>query len=302
MSRLDLVIAGTSVAVQLDGAMAALHTPLRDMFRGFLAPAGSATLRLTVSYEHRTAFSQFAAHPALLTQTEDSAPLLRRVTELYPFDGPLVIGFRNGILAYRVGAQEALLYLFRSEDRNILVGSLLKLLFLFLAVVMVEQDKLMIHGAGLRFGSEGALFLGVSGAGKSTVAGHATRDDLLSDDAPVVAREGMSFTIHASPFSQVDLFDGKAADHHRREALLTRLVFLRQAACLALEPRDKRTVVAELLREHVHGFAVMDGELRRRAFAFCCDLCAAVPGFNLFFQNDARFLTLFDRRASRTEP
>ncbi len=302
MSRLDLVIAGTLVAVQLDGAMAALQSQLRDIFRGFLAPAGSAAVRLIVSYDHRTAFNQFAANPALITQTEDSVPLLRRVAELYPFDRPLVIGFRNGILAYRVGAQEALLYLFRSEERNILVGSLLKLLFLFLAVVMVERDRLMVHGAGLRLGSEGTLFLGVSGAGKSTVAGYAARNDLLSDDAPMITRNGRSFAIHASPFSQVDLFDRKAADHHRREAPLTRLVFLRQADRLALEPRDKRSVVAELLREHIHGIAVMGGELRGRAFAFCCDLCAAVPGFDLFFQNDAHFLTLFEGQDSRTEP
>jgi len=182
------------------------------------------------------------------------------------------------------------------------VGSLLKLLFLYLAIVLAEQDRLMVHGAGIRTGSEGSLFLGVSGAGKSTIAGYANREGVLSDDAPVISRDGAQFAIHASPFSQVDLFDRKTADHHRKEAPLTRLVFLEQANRLELAPRDKRSVLAELVRDHIHGFDVMNGELRVRTFGLCCDLCAAVPGFDLFFEKDDRFLSLFEPRASHGCP
>ena len=151
----------------------------------------------------------------------------------------------------------------------------------------------MIHGAGLRLGSEGSLFIGASGSGKTTLAGYASRDGVLSDDAPVITRAGGSFRIHASPFSQVDLFDPKARDHHRKEAPLARIVFLKQSNRLALERREKQSALAEIIRDHIHGFDCMDRDSKTGAFRFCCDLCASIPAFDLSFQRDDRFLSLF---------
>ena len=123
----------------------------------------------------------------------------------------------------------------------------------------------------------------------------------MSDDAPVIGRDGGSFTIYASPFSQVDLFSEKAADHHRKEASLARIVFLRQAKRLKLEPRDKQSALAELLRDHIHGFDIMDRDLRVRVFKFCCEMCASVPGFDLHFPKDNSFLSLFEEPSSRSD-
>ena len=293
MKRLNLVIAGTAVMIQMEGAIAALHPQLRGIFRGFLEPRALPDARITVSYDHHERSPAFAALPLRISPEDRQTPALRRIAGLYPRDPPLLIGFRNGILAYRVGSRKAVLHLFPSERATLLVGSLLRLLFLFTGIVMVEESRLMLHGAGLKMEPEGALFLGMSGAGKSTVAGRAGRECVLSDDAPVIARTGAAFRIHASPFSQVDLFEEKAADHHRNSAPLTKLVFLRQADRLALEPRDKRSTLAELVRDHIHAFDVMDRELRVRAFELCCALCDSVPGFDLFFRNDDRFLSLF---------
>ena len=294
MKKMTVIIAGTSVVIETDEAIATLLGPLNELFRGFLTPRRPATIRLTVSYNHRETFRKFTALPLRLASAKERKSLMRQVKVRYPFsDAPLVIGFLNGILAYNGYSQRGHIYLFRSSGKNFIIGSLHKLLFLFMAVVLTEQGKLMIHGAGLTLGSEGCLFVGTSGSGKTTVAGYAPREGVLSDDAPVVTRNGGGFTMHASPFSQVDLFDCKAADHHLKEAPLRRLVFLRQANRLELECRDKRSALAELLRAHIHGFDFMDRDLRTRVFQFCGDLCAAVRTFDLHFQKDNRFLSQF---------
>ncbi|MHB9099608.1 MAG: hypothetical protein ACYC5X_17515 [Syntrophales bacterium] len=294
MKKMIVIIAGTSVLIEPDEAIATLLNPLNEVFRGFLEPRGPATIRLTVSYNNLETFRKFSAFPLRLTPNEDRKSLMRQVQERYRFsEAPLVIGFLNGILAYNGYSQRGHLYLFRSNGKNFIMGSLHKLLFLFMAIALTEQGKLMIHGAGLRLGSEGCLFVGDSGSGKTTVAGYAPREGVLSDDAPVVTRNGGEFTIHASPFSQVDLFDSKAADHHRQEAPLRRLIFLKQADHLELECRDKRSALAELLQAHIHGFDIMDKDLRTRVFQFCGDLCAAVHTFDLYFQKDNRFLSQF---------
>ena len=296
MKQMIIVIAGTSVAIQADEAIAFFLTPLRDFFRGFLKPRGRTTAQLIISYNHLVTLRKFKTSPIPLSQKQDGETLkiVRYVEKLYPFsETPLLIGFLNGVLAYNVHSQTGHIYLFRSGGKNFILGSLHKLLFLFMAIITTEQDKIMIHGAGLRLESEGCLFVGDSGRGKTTVAGYAPREGVLSDDAPVITQNGGLFTIHASPFSQVDLFDGKAADHHRKNSPLTKLIFLNQATCLDLKMRDKRSALAELVSNHIHGFDCMDRELKTRAFRFCCDLCASVPAFDLYFQNDNHFLSLF---------
>jgi hypothetical protein len=296
MKKTVLVIAGTSAAVQTDDAIAFFLPLLQDFFRGFLKQRGPATAQLTLSYHHLGTLRQLNDSPIPLPkQDRTTGEILRHLhlETLYPLsDASLLIGFRNGVLAYNVLSQKGHLFLFRSDGQNLILGSLHKLLFLFLAIVLAEEGKFMLHGAGIRMGSEGCLFLGASGAGKSTVAGHVDRKSLLSDDAPVITQDGRSFVLHASPFSQVNLFDVKAANQHRREAPLTRLAFLKQSNRLGLEHRERRSALAELVRNHVHGFDVMDRDLKTRAFRFCCDLCESVPAFDLYFQKNRRFLSL----------
>ena len=100
------------------------------------------------------------------------------------------------------------------------------------------------------------------------------------------------FKIHASPFSQVNLFENKSANHHRKEAFLTKLIFLNQANHTDLKRRDKRSAMAELLQDHIHGFDIMDGDLKASVFHFCCDLCGSIPAFDLYFQKNDQFLSL----------
>jgi len=295
MKQMILVIAGTFVAIEMDEAIAFFLTPLKDFFRGFLKQRGKEAIPVTISYNHFVTLRKFKAFPIGLSQEKDRETLriLHHVEKLYPFsDKPLLIGFLNGVLVYNLHSQKGHIYLFRSKGKNFILGSLHKLLFLFIAIVMAEQNKLMIHGAGVSIKSEGCLFLGASGAGKSTVAGYVERDNVLSDDAPAITKDGGLFKIHASPFSQVNLFENKSANHHRKEAPLTKLIFLNQANHTDLNRRDKRSALAELLRNHIHGFDIMDRDLKASVFHFCCDLCGSVPAFDLYFQKNNQFLSL----------
>lgn len=297
MKKMTIVIAGTSMTIQMDEALAFLLTPLQDFFCGFLKQqGGSTTIQVTLSYNHFDTVRKFADLPRLLPHRKDgkTVKILSRVEELYPFsEETVLIGFLNGVLAYNVRSQRGHLHLFRSTGKNFLMGSLYKLLFLFMAIAMAEQNKFMIHGAGIVRKSEGFLCLGASGAGKSTVAGYVSREDVLSDDAPVISKERGGFTIHASPFSQVNLFEKKAVNHHQNEAPLTKLMFLKQANHVDLKFRDKRSALAELLQKHLHGFDLMDRELKVSVFHFCYELCSSVPVFDLYFQKDGQFLLLF---------
>jgi hypothetical protein len=297
MRKLFLSIAETSVAIQADEAIAFFLPLLMDFYRGFLEKRASGkTLQVTLSYNPLATHRRFKAIPTRLPQKKKGPPSHGSLADIgkgYPLsDESLLVGFLNGVLAYNARSRQGHICLFRSPGKNLILGSLHKLLFLFMAIALAEQNKFLIHGAGLNILSEGNLFLGHSGAGKSTVAGYAGTKTILSDDAPVVTEDGSAFTIHASPFSQAGLFETKEANHHQRKAPLERLIFLRQASHTELRGRDGRSALAELIQHHIHGFDIMDRALKASAFHFCCEMCRSIPAFDLYFQKDNQFLSL----------
>lgn len=295
MKKLLIVIAGISVAISGDEKAAPLLDPLQRLFRGFLIPQSDNSVTVSLSYEHSVTLRKFRAEPIRLSTTIDreTTRIINHVAKRYPVsEKTLLVGFFNGVLAYNVHSRSAHIFLFRSKGKNLLMGSLYKLLFIFTSFLMAAQKKLLAHGAGLRINAQGNLFLGISGAGKSTVAGFFPAGDVLSDDATVIENRGGHFQIHPSPFSQVNMFEKKGETHHRQEAPLERIIFLKKAERLALHPRNRQSAMAELLALHIHYFDLMDRELKTAVFNFCCDLCAAIPSFDMDFQKNDGFLSL----------
>jgi hypothetical protein len=271
---------------------------LRERFPGFLAkkPASAEDpVRVSLYYEHFVTLRKFRAEPTRLSAEQDreTARIIHHVAKRYPVsEKTILVGFLNGALAYNVSSREAHIFLFRSKGRNFFIGTLYKLLFILTSFFMAERHKLMIHGAGLRIHARGNLFVGVSGAGKSTVAGYVPAEDVLSDDATVIEKKGGGFRMHASPFSQINMFEKKSGNYHRKKADIARIVFLKKAKRLSLKPRNSQTALAELLLHHIHCFELMDAELKKEVFHACCDLCDVIPSFDLYFQKNDGFLSL----------
>ncbi len=295
MKDLVIVIAGIFLKVQSDEKTSPLLHALQKLFRGFLKKKSFEGVSVLLFYQHSTALRRFKAEPAVLSPGNDreTTRIINHVAKHYPVSGKTVlIGFLNGVLAYNVHSRETLIFLFRSKEKNLLMGSLYKLLFILTSILMVENKKLLLHGAGLRIKGRGNLFLGVSGAGKSTVSGFVPKEDVLSDDATAVEKKGKTFIIHASPFSQINVEDKKKPGHHQRKATLARLLFLKKSENNVLTPRDRQKALAEIVALHIHYFELMDRELKIAAFSLCCNLCAAIPSFDLSFQKNDRFLLL----------
>ena len=144
MKQMILVIAGTFVAIEMDEAIAFFLTPLKDFFRGFLKQRGKEAIPVTISYNHFVTLRKFKAFPIGLSQEKDRETLriLHHVEKLYPFsDKPLLIGFLNGVLVYNLHSQKGHIYLFRSKGKNFILGSLHKLLFLFIAIVWLNRTN-----------------------------------------------------------------------------------------------------------------------------------------------------------------
>lgn len=178
------------------------------------------------------------------------------------------------------------------QNHGFSVASVYKSLFLYISLILAEQKKLLIHGAGIKKKDSGYLFLGESGAGKTTIAGSAKREDIFSDDSPVIGRENNLFYIYPSPYSQVDMFEPKRDDHYLKKTKLTKLFFLKKNDKLFIKPRDRRSALAEIMKKHIHSFEFMGSKSRIAAFDLCYDLCNSIPIYDLHFQKNDKFLDI----------
>ena len=291
MKKLVLSIADVPIAIHLDFPLESLAPLLSKLFHGYIGKSDESGYSLTLSYDHEKTYSGLKRRPVAID--EDAYPeLISRIREVYPLSGDfLAVGFQNGCLFLnRLSCKGHLLFL-RTGRSYFIVGTLYKLLFLFVAAVMAENKKFIMHGAGIGGNEGGYLFLGESGAGKTTVAGFADKREILSDDAPIVGYETDRFYMHPSPFGQISLFTMKDSAHHEKRVELNKLFFLKQNEVQSIVLRERRYAFAEILKKHVHGIEFMGKDSRLTAFNFFHDMCECIPMYDLNFQKNNEFWT-----------
>ncbi len=292
MEKLILSIADLSIAVCLEEDLEFLIKPFTVIFDGFLGKTGKSKAILNISYDYFNIWPEFGDVPVELRQIDlpECTEFVNTVGSVYQLSKhSVVIGYLNGCLAYNFNSRTGHVIIFRSEKSDMIMGSFLKLLFVFVSLIAAEENKFMVHGAGIDGEGRGYLFLGQSGAGKTTVAGFARKEDVLSDDSPVLGSVNGKFYIYSSPFSQVNLFDKKSKNQRRKRVQLNKLFFLIKGEELSVKKRERRSALAEIMTRHIHGFEFMDKNCRIAAFSFCSDLCSRIPAYDLHFQKNGKY-------------
>jgi hypothetical protein len=159
------------------------------------------------------------------------------------------------------------------------VGELLMINFL------ASNKGLILHSCGIKIGGEGFLFVGISGAGKSTWASmwekenHAT---ILSDDRIVVRKRDGIFWIYGTPWhGDVKLASPKGVP-------LKKVFFIRHD----VENTAKRLVGIDAVSKYlVCSFPPFwSPEGMKFTLAFLSDLSSRVPGYDLGFLPDSTAL------------
>jgi hypothetical protein len=136
----------------------------------------------------------------------------------------------------------------------------------------------LVHACGLSIGGRGLLFLGTSGAGKSTTAKLWTERGgvmILSDDRIAIRHDGSGFRIYGTPWH------GEAGLEAPVSAPLDAVFILEQGARNRLEELTPTAAVAQMM---VRAFPAMwDQQGLEFAVRFLADLAGRVPVRRLQF-------------------
>jgi hypothetical protein len=298
------VLSVDDLYVRISGDRAATHIVqgLQKLFLGFIGPdTHEVDAEFVVSYDDRIAYDQrFGVEPINLANRDDDVghglmsrlldktkrrELLLSVKSEYPY----MIGFLNGLLIYLSHSKTAECVLFRENNsRSFLVGSLHKILFVFLCLFMAEKNRFFVHGAAIRHGQEGYVFWGPSGAGKTTVAGFSEGKDVLSDEAPILKRVRDNFFCMMSPFHQIEKCDGEKINRNL-PVPISKNIFLHKAKQIDIKCRTRQAALSEIISNHVHCFGFMDRAVKKNVFHFMYDLSCQIPAYDLYFTRDNRF-------------
>ena len=295
-------IAGMSFQFISHGVAAEyLFDELPGLLTGFLITKKKAVDAVChVHFDHEKTYRQRFDSQANIIRRQDAYStdmVIGRMEEIFfpfPKNYSEAIGFLNGCLIFDDRINRGAIYVFSSDGANQFVGTLLKLLFVFTSMVMVNRGRIMVHGTGIKRRNRGGgyLFLGNSGAGKSTIAALSSGDAVLSDDATVIEVVGDACRIHATPFRQVDIAREPRKRLYMQQEKLDKILFLQQSSATYIQPREQRMAFTELLTKHVHSFEVMGESLKRQAFHLCHAVFAKTPAYDLFFRKDPGFWEL----------
>ena len=133
----------------------------------------------------------------------------------------------------------------------------------------------MIHASAIRLGTTGAFFAGLSGAGKSTIAGMFPNNQIINDDIVLLTPVDGQLHVVSTPFTSTE-----GINRHHSSAKVVLGFHLEKSNTLSIAPLPKSEALRLLLRCTI---IPQDPELEERAFARCHDFVQQLPWNTIAF-------------------
>lgn len=161
------------------------------------------------------------------------------------------------------------------------------------SIAAPSYRSLFLHGTGLRIRNKGYLFLGRSGAGKSTVARLAGKQAVLSDDGIIVGYARGGWRVSPAPLMQTA---GFLKNKHSAAYELSGIYFLRQASHTMIRHLSPSKALSQILKYYVHFFRYCGIIRSKMIFNISRRLVGGRECNTLSFQKNKRFLNLLPGR------
>ena len=156
------------------------------------------------------------------------------------------------------------------------------LLRMFLSWALLPQDGFLLHAASVIHNGKACVFVGRSGAGKSTVASLSPKGSVLTDEISLIKRVNGEWHAFGTPF-----WGEFRADGINRSAPLAGIFRLIQSPDNYLQPVRSSELLKSLL-PCVLFFSSQTSD-HQRLLQILAAACAEIRGYNLQFQKNRSF-------------
>ncbi len=157
--------------------------------------------------------------------------------------------------------------------------SFLRILY---SLILVQEGGFLLHAASVVKDGLGYIFMGKSGAGKSTIARHSTKYTVLSDEISLIRKVENRYLLYSTPFwGEQEIKGGNFYSP------IQGIYQLKQSAGLDLRRLSKKESLCRLM-ENVLYFA-REPFLTKRVFQSSLDFINEVSFYELKFQKNKDF-------------
>ncbi len=150
---------------------------------------------------------------------------------------------------------------------------------------LIQAGGLLLHGAALRKNDTGVLFLGLSGAGKSTITRLCDPDICFSDDGVVIKNQANGIYAYRSPFGPLKA-NGSYDSPLKGE--LQKIFLLEKSACTRVLPIARSELMSIILKHLIHFFKYLPPEAAQLGFYTVKEILERLPGYRLQFAKNTK--------------
>ncbi|HEB12493.1 MAG TPA: hypothetical protein ENI11_02325 [Actinobacteria bacterium] len=162
-------------------------------------------------------------------------------------------------------------------------------LYILLSLLVHAQRGLLLHACGVASIRGTDLFLGSSGAGKTTVAKLSKSRFIMGDDGIILrkAEHRDDFIAHPTPWLQYKSAAGHGMHtnnaHDGINSSVRRLFFIKHGETLTVTKRSKAEAVRDIFLHLIHFAKYLDKQSAATTFRVCAQLLNSAPAYEMVF-------------------
>jgi hypothetical protein len=217
----------------------------------------------------------------ILRHFDPESPLMQKVRTWFDANPePMHAVAGADLFLYNKRSHSACLFLKKRLRRSHMLVGIINGVMFVLSYMLASSGGLLIHGAAVERNSLGVLFLGASGAGKTTAARLCRPDICFSDDGVVVKNEGGRFYAYRSPFRQIEEFNHNTGIV---KGEIKKIFLLEKGESRRVLPLQRNELMGMMLMHLTHFFKYLDREAAEKGFYAIKDMLDQLPAYRLQF-------------------
>ena len=149
-----------------------------------------------------------------------------------------------------------------------------------LSHLLIHDKGLLLHASAIQKDNRAALFLGLSGAGKSTVTRLCRPDVCFSDDGSIIKKEGDRVFAYHSPFGQIRK---RRKTKGPEKGEIEKIFLLAKGRNHIVLPIRRNELMNTILRHLIHFYKYLGDETACAGFYLVKDVLDILPAHRLEF-------------------